>query len=395
LSSSSSSSSPALQTKKLVTVTNLGTLKRKKTWYELGNGKLNLTKMKWTTKTKQRMRGKTAATSDTYYIPPNNCKQFRSFAEIKRFLKTPFHERDQLIPVGFTSSVEEMSFKHKGKTTVYTQTVVGDSYRCLFKITAADAQKESICEPSPDQAWRVLSERIRNTQEGESAAEAKRPPINGYKRFGLSIRKVTLLLEGLKGSDGDDLKKYKFAVTRKRKTGKGIKKNAKKRKMAKSESAAKSAPKSAPKSSASSTKSSAPGAAESSSPCAKRAKTANTGVQQTSGELASPEPEQPLDDIMSPDDNASGSVDVPSPEAADKFSPVVVDLSEGGFATSGAAARREVGAKTKEKKKMAQAKKEKEKQPKKVGMSKKRKAAGMKDAAAAKKQATLGAFFSK
>ena len=44
---------------------------------------------------------------------------------------------------------------------------------------------------------------------------------------------------------------------------------------------------------------------------------------------------------------------------------------------------------------MAQAKKEKEKQPKKVGMSKKRKAAGMKDAAAAKKQATLGAFFSK
>ena len=39
----------------------------------------------------------------------------------------------------------------------------------------------------------------------------------------------------LKGSDGDDLKKYKFAVTRKRKTGKGIKKNAKKRKMAKSE----------------------------------------------------------------------------------------------------------------------------------------------------------------
>jgi hypothetical protein len=363
------SSTASLRTKKLVTVTNLGTLKRKKTWYELGNGKLNLKKMNWSSKTKQRIRGKTAATSDTYYIPPNNCRQFRSFAEIKRFLLTPFHEKNQLIPSGFTSSVEEMSFKRKGKTTVYTQTTVDDSYRCLFKITAADAPNEPVIEATPDMAWSVLSERIWKLQEGSSTDKVQQQCVNGYKRFGLAIRKVSLLIEGLKGSERDELKKYRFGVMRRRKLGSDSKMNAKKRKKTSGKGSSASA-------------SGVSRVAGSASPSAKRAKIAKVGGQQISGELASPEPEQPLEDIVSPDGRDNGSADVPSPEVEDKFSPVVVDLASGSSVAEGAAAPCDAKA---EKKKSISHKKQ---------VNRKRKARGGNDASS-KKQATLGAFFGK
>jgi hypothetical protein len=122
--------------------------------------------------------------------------------------------------------------------------------------------------------------------------------------------------------------------------------------------------------------------AGSASPSAKRAKIAKVGGQQMSGELASPEPEQPLEDIVSPDGRDNGSADVPSPEVEDKFSPVVVDLASGSSVAEGAAAPCDAKA---EKKKSISHKKQ---------VNRKRKARGGNDASS-KKQATLGAFFGK
>ena len=61
----------------------------------------------------------------------------------------------------------------------------------MFKITAADAPKNPIVESSPDKAWSALSTRIRTAQDQNSANEENSGSIDGYKRFGLSIRNHT------------------------------------------------------------------------------------------------------------------------------------------------------------------------------------------------------------
>ena len=112
------------------------------------------------------------------------------------------------------------------------------------------------------------------------------------------------------------------------------------------------------------------------SPLAKRAKTSSS-VDLTVGELDSPEPEQPLEDIFSPELNgANRSAQVPSPEA-DNGSPVALKYSDASAASEPV-----------EKEKKAK----KEKQSQGVA-SRKRKATAKSVTSAAKRQATLTGFF--
>ena len=133
----------------------------------------------------------------------------------------------------------------------------------------------------------------------------------GSARFGLSVPEIALLLEGLEGAV--DANKYIFGLLRRKKKSK---------KTLEKEASAKLAKETATTSIAAATvahdgatAAAASAAVEDDSPSRKRAKLASTG------EFASPEPEQPEESMMSPDGPGG---DVPSPQAA---SPIVVDLS--------------------------------------------------------------------